>query len=86
MPETTKMQIKIGMPNRPSRPRVIRRISLARAVEIIRQRQYDPGIERELVKMISHHPQNTYERFIGSISRHIEDIHRKSGKQEPKAA
>jgi len=68
VPENFKFKVNIpGSTPLNSKPK----LTLAKAIDLIKQKNYVNDIEAQLIKAISRQPANTYEGFLREINRHI---------------
>jgi hypothetical protein len=75
MPENFNFKVTVPGSNPVnSRPK----LTLAKAINLIKQKKYTIDIEDQLIKAISRQPANTYEGFLREINRHIGKISKKA--------
>jgi len=78
MPE--RLRFNISMPGKNSvnsRPP----LSLAKAIDLIKQKKYNDEMEANIIKAISKQPSNTYEAFLTDINKHIDRINKQKDKE-----
>ena len=74
MPEKLRFSVNVpGKNSLNSKPK----LTLAKAISLIRNKKYTEDLEAKIIKAISKQPSNTYERFLLEINKHIEKINKK---------
>jgi hypothetical protein len=75
MPE--KINFRLGVPGRdPAQTRP--KMSLTKAIQLIKAKNYAPSIEQGLLAALSRCPANTYEKFLVNIHTHLRRLQAKS--------
>ncbi len=75
MPE--QFRFNVSVPGK-SAINSVPKLSLGKAIDLIKLKGYVPDLEAQLIKAITKLPSNTYEGFFQEIDRHINKICKKA--------